>query len=68
MINPAPGFRSIFGALGPTAGPGSPWNGPRFETYCRLHQTSAPETTSKSHAWALCVFGTDRKNIAAYHI
>ncbi len=28
MINPAPGFWRIFGPLGPTAGPGSPGNGP----------------------------------------
>ncbi len=28
MINPAPGFWPIFGALGPTAGPGRPGNGP----------------------------------------
>ena len=28
MVNPAPGFRPIFGPLEPTAGPGSPGNGP----------------------------------------
>ncbi len=28
MINPAPGFRPIFGPSGRTAGPGSPGNGP----------------------------------------
>ncbi len=31
VIDPAPGFWPIFGPLGPTAGPGSPGNGPGFK-------------------------------------
>ncbi len=40
MIDPAQGFRSIFGPLGPTAGPGSSGNGPGSKNCagCTKHQ------------------------------
>jgi hypothetical protein len=60
MMNPAPGFRPSFGLLRSTAGgPREPRGRPRLYTLYRLQQPSAPETNSKSHSLALCVFGTD---------
>ncbi len=50
IINPAPGFWTMFGSSRPAAGPGSSGNGP------------GPEFNYNSHSWALCVLGTDRKN------
>ncbi len=55
MINPAPGFWSIFGPLGPTAGPGS--------EIVQVAPKSAPETNSKARSWVLWVFGAGRKKI-----
>ncbi len=62
MINPSCFFTN-FRPLGALSGPREPWDGLRLEKECRLHQNSAPETNSKSHAEALCVFGTDRDKI-----
>ena len=63
MINLAPGFRSIFGPLGPTAGPGSPGNGPGSKHIAVCPNNQPPETKFKARPGALCVFGTDRKKI-----
>ncbi len=65
MINPASGW-PIFGPLGPTAGFGSPGNGPGSKNSAGCTNKSAPETNYESHLWALCVFGTDRKNRTRY--
>ncbi len=57
------GFLADFRPLGAHGAPRELRERPRLEQECRLRQQSAPETTYKSHSWALRVFGTDRKNI-----
>ncbi len=55
MINPAPGFWPMFDSLAPTAGPGSPGNGPgsKNSAGCAKNQPRRP-------ILSFCVFRFDR--------
>ncbi len=61
-INPGFELSVDFRLSGAHGGPREPREQIRSEKWFRFRSKSAPEAKSKSHAWALCVFGSGREN------